>query len=167
MKHLWTPWRMEYIRQARRAGCIFCELLEAQDDRESLILHRGEHAYLVLNKYPYNNGHLMAVPYRHADAPEDLSPEETCGLASIVVLGIRALRASMKPEGFNLGANIGRVAGAGVEGHFHVHLVPRWTGDTNYMPIIAEVRVIPQALCETYDQLKRALDNILGQPDCK
>ena len=160
MKHMWTPWRMEYILQGRQASCIFCEMLDFQDDREALILYRGERSFMVLNKYPYTTGHLMVVPYRHLDTLEALSPEEICDLTTTLTLSIRALRASLKPEGVNIGANIGRVAGAGVESHFHAHVVPRWTGDTNFMPIAADVRVIPQALSETYDQVKLAIDAI-------
>lgn len=167
MKHMWTPWRMEYILRGRQTGCIFCEMLDSQDDRETLILHRGEQTFMVLNKYPYTTGHLMVVPYRHLDTLEALSREEVCDLTTTLILGIRALRASLKPEGLNLGANIGRVAGAGVESHFHLHVVPRWTGDTNFMPIAADVRVIPQALSETYDQVKLAIDAISHDRDAE
>jgi len=162
MKHMWTPWRLEYILSDKQSGCVFCDMLEAEDDRESLILHRGEHAFLVLNKYPYNNGHLMVVPYRHVDTAEDLTPAEQADLMALLALSIRALRHSLSPEGFNIGANIGQVAGAGVKDHVHFHVVPRWAGDTNFMPLFAEVRVIPQALCDTYEQVKRALEAILA-----
>jgi len=137
--------------------------MEAPDDRKRLVLHRGGRAFLALNKYPYNNGHLMVVPYHHVDTLEALSAAELADVMALVTLGIRALRAAMRPEGFNIGANIGKVAGAGVEDHVHVHVVPRWTGDTNFMSVLGEVRVIPQALCETYDQLKAALDAVLAE----
>ncbi|PKO22329.1 MAG: HIT family hydrolase [Chloroflexi bacterium HGW-Chloroflexi-1] len=163
MKHMWTPWRMAYILSDKEDDCVFCDMLEAADDRESLVLHRGERAFLVLNKYPYNNGHLMAVPYRHVDTLEALTAAELADVMALVTLGMRALRAAMQPEGFNIGVNIGKVAGAGVEDHVHVHIVPRWTGDTNFMPVFGEVRVIPQALCETYDLLKTAVDAILTE----
>ncbi len=164
MKQLWTPWRLEYILSAKQEGCIFCDFLE-QDvarDRDNLILWRGERAFLVLNKYPYNNGHLMAVPYRHVDSLESLQPEEQADLMAMTALAIRALRRAMQPDGFNVGYNIGKVAGAGVKDHVHCHIVPRWNGDTNYMPVLAEVRVIPQALSDTFDQLKQALDELAG-----
>lgn len=162
MEHLWTPWRMEYIRSDKQAGCVFCDMLAAGDDRERLIVYRSERAFIVLNKYPYNNGHLMAVPYRHVDTLEALEPEELADVMGLVTLGIRALRACMQPEGFNVGANIGRVAGAGVRDHVHLHVVPRWGGDTNFMPILADVRIIPELLGDTYHQLKGALEGLLG-----
>lgn len=157
MEHLFTPWRMEYILSAKQPGCIFCDMLEAGDDRELLVLHRGQRAFLVLNRYPYNNGHFMAVPYRHVDTLEDLSPEEMTEIMMLAALGMRALRRVSCPDGFNLGVNVGAVAGAGVKDHLHLHVVPRWGGDTNYMSVLAATRVIPQALAETYDQLEAAV----------
>lgn len=160
MEHLFTPWRLEYILSAKKSGCIFCEMLEAEDDRELLVLHRGQHAFLVLNRYPYNNGHFMAVPYRHVDTLEDLLPEEMTEIMALAALGMRGLRRMSRPEGFNLGINVGAVAGAGVKDHLHLHVVPRWGGDTNYMSVTAATRVIPQALADTYDQLKAELDGL-------
>lgn len=156
MEYLFTPWRMEYIRSAKKDGCIFCEMLE-QDDREGLILYRGRHAFLVLNRYPYNNGHFMSAPYRHVGTLEALSGEEMAEMMALVTRGLTALRQAWNPEGFNIGANIGKVAGAGVKDHVHMHVVPRWLGDTNFMPLFAGTRVIPQTLEETYDELKAAL----------
>jgi ATP adenylyltransferase len=161
MQQMWTPWRMSYIRREKRPGCIFCEMLEAEDDRGQLILHRSGLSFLVLNKYPYNNGHLMAVPYRHVDTLEALTTEESADMMAEVALGIRALRKSANPEGFNIGVNIGKIAGAGVIDHVHAHVVPRWGGDTNFMPVLADVRLIPQDLNETYDELKVAVDELL------
>lgn len=158
MKQLFTPWRMEYILSAKQPGCVFCNMLEAQDDRSLLILRRGQRAFLVLNKYPYNNGHLMAIPYRHVDTLEDLAPEELADVMALTILGMRALRQVLRPEGFNVGANVGAVAGAGVKSHVHIHVVPRWEGDTNFMSVFGDTRVIPQTLSETYDQLLAALD---------
>lgn len=157
MEHLFTPWRMEYILSSKQAGCIFCDMLE-QDSRDALILHRSKLAFLVLNRYPYNNGHFMSVPYRHVDTPEVLTPEEMTEVLGLATLGMRALRRAMHPEGFNIGANVGKVAGAGVKDHFHMHVVPRWNGDTNFMPLFAETRVIPQTLDETYLMLREALE---------
>lgn len=154
MEHLFAPWRMDYILSAKQPECIFCDMLEEGDDRGPLILHRGQRAFLVLNKYPYNNGHFMSVPYRHVDTLEDLAPEELTEIMLLVAHGMRALRHLLHPEGFNIGANVGEVAGAGVKDHVHVHVVPRWSSDTNYMSVLAGTRVIPQALAETYDQLR-------------
>ncbi len=162
MKHLFTPWRMEYILKAKQPGCVFCAMLEAEDDVASLIIRRGERSFLVLNKYPYNNGHFMVVPYRHVDTLEDLEPEEIAEMMSLTTLGMRALRRTLRPEGFNFGANVGEVAGAGVKDHIHMHVVPRWSGDTNYMSVLSGTRVIPQSLEETYSQLKDALDALIG-----
>jgi ATP adenylyltransferase len=162
MQQMWTPWRMAYIRRDQQPGCIFCDMLDAEDDRAQLVLHRSELAFLVLNKYPYNNGHLMAVPYRHMDSVESLTPEETVDLMSLVNLAIHALRLTSSPEGFNIGINLGKIAGAGVLDHVHVHVVPRWGGDTNFMPVLADVRLIPQNLSETYDELKEALASLLS-----
>ena len=153
---------MPYILSDKKAGCVFCDMLEANNDREMLILHRGQRAFLMLNKYPYNNGHLMSVPYRHVDTLEALQPDETADIMALVTLGMRALRESMNPGGFNVGANIGEVAGAGVKDHVHIHVVPRWAGDTNFMPVLDEVRVIPQELSQTYDQLKSVVCTLLA-----
>ncbi len=161
MQQMWTPWRMAYIRREKRPGCIFCDMLDAADDRANLILHRGELAFLVLNKYPYNNGHLMAVPYRHVDTLEALTLEEGADMMAMVTLGIRALRRSANPHGFNVGVNIGKVAGAGVLDHIHTHIVPRWEGDANFMPVLGDIRLIPQDLGETYDELKAAVEAVL------
>ena len=158
MNTLWTPWRMAYIRREKRPGCIFCEMLEAGDDPAQLILHRGELAFLVLNKYPYNNGHLLAVPYRHVDTLEALTAEEATDMMAEVALGIRALRRASNPEGFNIGVNIGKIAGAGVIDHVHAHVVPRWGGDTNFMPVLGGTRVVPQALDDTAALLRDAWD---------
>jgi ATP adenylyltransferase len=164
MERMWTPWRLDYILSDKQPGCVFCNMLEAEDDRAMLILERNERAFLVLNKYPYNNGHLMAVPYHHVDSLEKLTPEDVSGMMAMVERAVRALRWAMRPEGFNIGMNIGQVAGAGVKDHVHCHIVPRWNGDTNFMPVLAEVRLIPQDLWDTYDQLKKALDAIDNKP---
>ena len=161
MQQMFTPWRMAYIRREKRPGCIFCDMLDAADDRANLILHRGELAFLVLNKYPDNNGLLRAVPYRHVDTLEALTPEEGADMMAMVTLGIRALRRSANPHGFNVGVNIGKVAGAGVLDHIHTHIVPRWEGDANFMPVLSDIRLIPQDLGETYDELKAAVEGVL------
>lgn len=158
---MWTPWRMPYIRREKRAGCIFCEMLDEADDQANLVLHRGELAFLVLNKYPYNNGHMMAVPNRHVETIEALAAAEIGEMMELVVLGMAALRRSAQPHGFNIGINIGKTAGAGVLDHVHTHIVPRWEGDSNFMSVLAEVRLIPQHLEETYAELRSAIAAIL------
>ena len=162
MKRLWTPWRMKYLNKAddtSTAGCIFCDKIRAdvERDRENLLLFRGERGLIALNLYPYSNGHLMVAPYEHTGVLDALDGETLKELMLLVGKGIRALRRVMNPEGFNVGANLGRVAGAGVEDHVHFHIVPRWNGDTNFMPVLADTRMIPELLPQTYDKLLAAL----------
>jgi ATP adenylyltransferase len=165
MRTLWAPWRAEYIYCAvgkpslGKRHCLFCNLLKASDDRGNLILLRGRHAFIVMNRFPYNNGHLMVSPNRHVATFEKLSAAEGAELFRLVQRSLAALRRALKPHGFNVGANLGRVAGAGVAGHVHIHIVPRWLGDVNYMPLLAETRVISEHLSETYDRLKRQFPN--------
>ncbi|MFC2046604.1 HIT domain-containing protein [Chloroflexota bacterium] len=158
MKHLWSPWRLEYLTQPRTDGCIFCQAAERDDDREHLVLLRGERVFLILNRYPYNNGHLMAVPYAHVPSLEDLDTETLAEMMHLLNRGLGALRTTMMPDGFNVGANLGSVAGAGIEEHVHLHAVPRWQGDTNFMPVVGDMRVVPQTWEQTYDLIKVALD---------
>ena len=165
MKHLWAPWRMAYLVGERPPGCVLCEKL-ADDgdgaDQSNYIVHRGEHAFVILNLYPYSNGHLMVVPYRHVPSLESLEDEELLDLMGTVNLGIAALRNSMSPDGFNIGVNLGRAAGAGIESHVHVHVVPRWHGDTSFMPILADTRVVPESLADTASRLRQAIEGILA-----
>jgi ATP adenylyltransferase len=165
MKQIWSPWRMEYIASNKEAGCIFCDMVESDDDAAQLVLYRGQLAFLVLNKYPYNNGHLMSVPYRHVSSLELLDPDELNEVTQLITLGIRVLREASHPEGFNVGFNIGKVAGAGVKDHVHGHIVPRWNGDTNFMPVLADVRMIPEAISDTYAELRDALERVLQSED--
>ncbi len=151
MKRLWAPWRMEFIGKAER-GCVFCTLPKGTSDRDSLILRRGTSSYIIMNRYPYNNGHLMVAPYRHILDFEELSEVERLEVMEEIALCVKALRQTVDPGGFNLGANLGRASGAGFE-HLHFHVVPRWDGDTNFMPILGEAKVIPQHLMDTYDRL--------------
>lgn len=149
---------MAYVSGASRStGCLFCAALAADDDRASLILCRRPRAFLALNAFPYSPGHLMAVVNRHVGPLEEAAPEELAETMALVQSAIRALTAVYRPDGFNVGMNQGRVAGAGVEGHLHVHVVPRWTGDTNFMPVLGEVRVLPESLAATYDRLRPVL----------
>jgi ATP adenylyltransferase len=139
------------------AGCIFCAALAAGDDRRALILHRREKAFLILNAYPYASGHLMAVVTRHGGGLLDASAAELAEAMALVQVGMRALTAAYRPHGFNVGVNEGRVAGAGVPDHLHVHVVPRWDGDTNFMPVLGDTRVLPESIDATYDRLAAAL----------
>jgi len=157
---LWAPWRIEYILSEKEEGCLFCRVISEDRDDENLILYRGEKAYIILNKYPYNNGHLMIVPYRHVPNIEDLDDDELLEICRLTTLSIKLLKHVMKPEGFNIGANIGKAAGAGIEEHFHLHIVPRWVGDTNFMPIISDTKVVVEAIKETYKKLKKGLKEI-------
>lgn len=158
MRHLWSPWRLEYLTAPKEEGCIFCQAAQNNEDRQNLVLLRGERAFLILNRFPYNNGHFMVVPYDHVPSLEDLPAATLTEMMLLLNQGLGALREIMHPEGFNVGANLGSVAGAGIEEHVHLHAVPRWAGDTNFMPVIGNMRVVPQTWLETYDQLKATLD---------
>ncbi len=161
MERLWAIWRVAYIKIAgKQEGCIFCELPASKKDDENLILLRSEHAFLMLNRFPYNPGHLMIAPYRHLGDIEDLTQEEVLDIWEILKLSIKALKETMSPDGFNIGINVGRVAGAGFEGHVHVHIVPRWNGDTNFMPVVAETKVISESLESVYRELKGVITRI-------
>jgi ATP adenylyltransferase len=137
--------------------CLFCRVLEARDDRRTLILQRGSQAFLILNAYPYASGHLMAVPVRHVAGLEDTRDDEMTETIALLRRGVQALQAAYRPDGFNVGLNQGRAAGAGVPGHLHFHVVPRWHGDTNFMPVIGETKVLPESLETTYERLLAAL----------
>jgi ATP adenylyltransferase len=166
MKTLWAPWRAEYIRSAisqhstGRRDCLFCSLLRTKDDAANLVLCRGRHAFVVMNRFPYNNGHLMVAPNRHTADLETLSAAEGAELFKLVQKSLAVLRRALKPQGFNVGANLGRVAGAGVAGHLHIHIVPRWLGDDNFMPLLAETKIISEHLAETYERLCTQFDRV-------
>ena len=155
-KPLWAPWRLEYIAQAdEQRGCVFCDEAAGTIAAEaSLLVVRGDTAIALLNKYPYSSGHLMVAPRRHVGELSELDPAEVVELHRLVVEALAALRRVYDPDGFNLGWNLGRVAGAGIAEHVHQHLVPRWSGDTNFMPVLADVKVIPEHLLETRDRLR-------------
>ena len=157
LQRLWTPWRMSYIRDEGKDldGCPFCVLpgRGAEQDKASLILHRGETVYVILNAYPYNPGHLMVVPYRHVAGLDELTADEVGEMAVVVQQSVLALKATSNPDAFNVGMNIGTLAGAGIAEHLHQHVVPRWSGDTNFMPLIGQTRVLPELLEETYQRL--------------
>ncbi len=166
MDTLWAPWRMEYILRAKDEKpepCIFCTRIEKDEDEKNLILHRSSHGFIIMNRFPYNNGHLMVVPYRHSGNILDLTPEENQDLSYLIQLSVEALNRVMSPHGFNIGMNLGKVAGAGVDSHLHYHIVPRWNGDTNFMPIISDTKVVSEALDKTYHKLHQAFQQILGE----
>jgi ATP adenylyltransferase len=158
MKKLWAPWRLQYIKiaeQINEEGCIFCDFPaeNKKNDRKNLILYRSKSGFIMMNKYPYNNAHLMVVPYQHTDTLETLSAEERLELMNLLQKAKAALQETCFPHGFNIGMNLGRVAGAGIDEHIHFHIVPRWNGDTNFMPIIGGTKVISAGLEATWDSL--------------
>ncbi len=161
MKKLWAPWRIEYIKKPKEKECIFCKVIKEDRDRENLVLYRSSKSFIILNKYPYNNGHLMIAPYKHTPTPLELNGDEDADIAELIKLSMKILDASLRPQGYNIGANIGKAAGAGIEEHYHIHVVPRWIGDTNFMPIISDTKVVVEHLYQTYDNLKKELDRIL------
>ena len=153
---LWAPWRLEYIESADELpGCVFCRAAAA-DDEEGLIVHRGERAFVLLNRFPYAGGHLMVAPYRHCGELGELSDEEALELHRLAAMSVGVLAGAMSPQGYNLGWNLGRIAGAGIVDHVHQHVVPRWAGDTNFMPLLADVKVLPEHLLETRRRLADA-----------
>ena len=158
MDRLWAPWRMNYIMGEKEPGCIFCDKFKEERDSENLILHRGQRAYIILNLYPYNNGHLMVVPYHHVYTTTELDNDTLLEILSLTNLCIKLLDQVMHPQGYNLGFNIGQAGGAGIREHIHLHVVPRWDGDTNFMPVLAETRVMPEMMETTFKKLKEALN---------
>jgi len=154
MKRIWAPWRIQYIRAPQHKGCIFCDKPACDKDEEDLILYRGKHNFVIMNAFPYNPGHLMVVPYRHLGKLEDMSAEERNEHYALVSRVVGILRESTLTESFNIGMNLGRVAGAGIADHVHTHIVPRWNGDNNFMPVIGETRVLSESMKDIYDRLK-------------
>jgi ATP adenylyltransferase len=158
MSNVWAPWRIEYILAPRDESCFLCDMFGASDDARNHLLHRGTTCAVVMNRYPYTGGHLMVCPYRHIAQLADLTREERIELMDLTERSVRILTAEMKPQGFNVGYNLGHAAGAGLRDHLHQHIVPRWVGDTNFMPVLADVTVVPQALDDLYARLKPAFD---------
>ena len=158
MKNLWTPWRMKFVMTYKKPKhkCFFCYDLKDKpaNDKTNLILFRGKQAFVLLNLYPYSNGHLMVAPLRHTADYPNLSKDELSELNVLVQKSVLILKKVYRPEGFNIGINLGKAAGAGVDSHLHVHIVPRWLGDINFMPVMAEIKVMPETLAETYKRLK-------------
>jgi ATP adenylyltransferase len=158
MKTLWAPWRIEYITGGKKEGCIFCDKPKEGNDKKNLILYKGETSFIIMNRYPYSNGHLMAVPYRHINNMSELDHKERLELMNLTTKCIEILKV-MNPDGFNIGMNFGTAGGAGIDDHLHFHIVPRWNGDTNFMPLIADVKVMPEYLEDTYETLSEQLKN--------
>ena len=151
---IWAPWRLRYVSTAdKQDECVFCAKPDDGNDREALIVHRGESCFVILNLYPYTSGHLMVAPFEHLGRVQDIDPAITAEMMDLSQQAIRKMEEVYSPQGFNLGINQGRIAGAGVEGHIHLHVVPRWAGDNSFMPVIGDTRVMPQSLEETYDAL--------------
>ena len=156
MNHIWSPWRMEYIENSNKEdGCIFCNAQEKEDGAENLIAFRGQYAYVILNRYPYTSGHLMVVPFEHQATLEELNSETRAEMMELTARSMAVLRNLYSPQAFNMGANIGEAAGAGVKEHVHIHIVPRWAGDTNFMSAVGETRVLPELLEDTYERVRK------------
>ncbi len=158
MERLWAPWRMDYIRKGEPDECIFCAAIEGGEDR--FVVHQEELAFVILNTYPYNNGHLMVAPKRHTGQIQELTDDEILSVFKLVKMSTDVINETMRPDAFNIGLNLGRIAGAGVVDHIHIHIVPRWFGDTNFMPVISDTKVISQGLKETYRILKEGFSKI-------
>jgi len=159
---LWTPWRMEYIKNVvnkKEDGCLFCRV-QNMDDEEALIVYRGKYNFVMLNAFPYNTGHVMIAPYRHVGSVEDMTDDELLEAMKITKMIMKVLRKVYNPEGFNVGWNVGRAAGAGIPGHVHLHVVPRWAGDGNFMMVIGHTKVLPEALNETWKRLREELEGL-------
>lgn len=151
MEYLFAPWRMSYIANNKHPkSCIFCDFPKCENDEDHFILHRAHHSFIILNTFPYNSGHLMIAPYRHIANFDDLKSDELLEINLLAAKVIRMMRRVFSPEGFNMGINMGKVAGAGYAEHVHLHVVPRWNGDTNFMPVLSDTRVVPEALIQTY-----------------
>jgi ATP adenylyltransferase len=163
LEKLWAPWREKFVLCEKHPGCFLCRTAKETQDRKNLILLRGQKCFVILNRYPYNNGHVMVAPFRHVGNLEDLKDNESSELLKISQLCIRAIKSGLKSQAINLGMNLGKVSGAGVEDHLHLHIVPRWLGDTNFMPIIGETKIISVGLSSTYRVLKEELEKLCNQ----
>lgn len=158
MQQLWAPWRLQFILQPKTDACFLCDAARGDDDRGCLLLCRTEWSICVMNRYPYNNGHLLVAPQRHEGDLEQLRPEELTDMNLLLQRTLAVLREAIAPQGFNIGANIGKVAGAGIADHLHMHVVPRWDGDTNFMPVLSDVKVVPQSIDDLYGSLRPKFD---------
>ncbi|MQY55755.1 MAG: HIT domain-containing protein [Dehalococcoidia bacterium] len=158
MEQLWAPWRMQYVTRPKETGCILCQKSKENKDETNFILHRSQNNFIILNAFPYNPGHLMIAPYRHIANLQDLSDAEITDHFNLVKKSLALLKEMLNPDGFNIGLNIGKVAGAGIEEHLHTHIVPRWQGDVNFMPVLSNTRVISEELAATYKKLRVAIE---------
>jgi ATP adenylyltransferase len=160
MKYITAPWREEYVKEASKmTECIFCQAINMKENREALILYKGEHNFIILNRYPYTPGHLMIAPIKHIDSIEKADKDATDEMTDLLKFSIKILRELYRPHGFNTGMNIGRSAGAGVVDHFHLHVIPRWTGDSNFMPLIGKTKVVIESVDSSYDKLRHLFHN--------
>jgi len=160
MKRIYSPWRYKYVSNPDSEDCIFCGAAASGDDRKSGVLFRGEFSFVIMNIYPYNNGHIMVAPYKHTGDFKELSENEMLEMSKLLQKWQKVIKRAMNPDGFNIGMNLGRIAGAGFEDHLHYHLVPRWSGDTNFMPVIGETKVIPMSIEKGYDLLLKVYKEI-------
>ena len=160
MDHLWSPWRMDYIKNKENStSCVFCDVLEMQDGLDNLIIKRGKSAYVILNRYPYNTGHSLVIPFRHVESYESLEPQERFEIMELINQTTTVLRIVYQPEGFNVGANVGKAAGAGIAPHFHFHIRPRWCGDSNFITTVGHTRIVPEDLCDTFSRVKNVWES--------
>ena len=169
MKRLWSPWRSQYIAtfareprrnrsvSRRRRDCVLCTAARARKDERKLVLWRGKHCFIIMNRYPYNSGHIMVVPYKHASSLTRLADDEHLEILHAIQRSLKALESTVSPHGFNIGVNLGRASGAGIDDHVHYHVVPRWSGDTNFMPVFADVKVISEDMKRTWRRLRKAM----------
>jgi ATP adenylyltransferase len=160
MKHIWAPWRIEYIKSDKTAGCFLCNYFRECNDRKNLILARGPTCAVVMNRYPYTGGHLMICPYRHISTLAAMTAEEMLECMKWTSVSVEILKKHMKPDGFNMGINLGDAGGAGLKDHLHMHVVPRWIGDTNFTSVVGDIRVIPQALAELWEELHPSFEAV-------
>ncbi|BDC19255.1 HIT domain-containing protein [Acidianus sp. HS-5] len=170
MDFLWAPWRSKYVADSSKSKkeegfCIFCEFPKQNLDEKNLIVYRSRHAYIILNRFPYNPGHVMIVPYRHVSSIDLLDNNEAQDVFRLIKITLSSIRKIYSPDGFNIGINIGRTAGAGIEAHVHVHIVPRWNGDANFMPVLSNTKVLPEDLDTTYAKLKKTINDIISNED--
>jgi ATP adenylyltransferase len=154
-ERMWAPWRGNYILEANKPqkNCLFCEMGKKKESKQDLLLYFSEFSFVIMNKFPYNNGHIMVVPKKHADSPEKLSEQEYLDLSKVLKLSLNVIKNVYNPQGCNIGMNLGKVAGAGIDEHIHYHIVPRWNGDTNFLPVFTEVKVIPEHIETSYDRI--------------
>lgn len=166
MDYIWTPWRMKYILEHQDYdGCIFCLAAAEKDGEENLVFHRGDHCFMILNRYPYTSGHVMCVPYVHQSRLQNLTRQTRIEMIDFVSKAVEVLQSVYHPDGFNVGLNLGEMAGAGVADHLHMHIVPRWAGDTNFITVVGQARVLPETLSETYRKVKEAWDQFSENND--